>query len=84
MLTESIIVAIISSITTITGVILVNKRENAKYNQEKARWSQHIDDEINSIKKKLDTHNHYAEKFGEIEKSIVRIDTTLISLKEKR
>ncbi len=27
--------------------------------------------ELDGVKKRLDTHNHYAEKFGTIEKSII-------------
>lgn len=32
-----------------------------------------IFEEMELIKQKLDQHNHYAEKFGEIEKSIIAI-----------
>lgn len=28
-------------------------------------------DELDGVKKRLDTHNHYAEKFGSIEKSMI-------------
>lgn len=82
MITE-IIVTLISSITTIIGVILVNKRENDKKRHEQDKWSEHIDDEIRTIKKKLDTHNHYAEKFGDIEKAIVGISKDIEYLRER-
>lgn len=83
MISESIIVAIISSITTILGILVVNHRENNKKKYDQERWSEHIDNEIVSIKTKLDTHNHYAEKFGEIEKAIIGIKKDIEYLKER-
>lgn len=83
MITESIIVAIISSITTIIGVLVVNRRENNKKKYEQEKWSDHIDEEIISIKKKLDMHNHYAEKFGDIEKAIVGMSKDIEYLRER-
>jgi hypothetical protein len=82
MITESIIVAIITGITTITGSYLVNRKDINKEKIERAKREENIDSRLKTIEKKLDEHNHYAQKFGEIEKSIVRIDTILSSNKK--
>lgn len=78
-MTDSIIVAIIAGLTTIIGTSLVNYREAKKDSMKRAVREALIDEKLESIEEKLDEHNHYAEKFGEIEKSIVRIDTMLHS-----
>ena len=78
-MTDSIIVAIIAGLTTIIGTALVNHREAKKDSMNRAVREALIDEKLESIEEKLDEHNHYAEKFGDIEKSIVRIDTMLNS-----
>ena len=82
MITESIIVAIITGITTISGSYLVNRKDINKEKIERAKREENIDSRLKTIEKKLDEHNDYAQKFGEIEKSIVRIDTILSSNKK--
>lgn len=75
-----IIIAVIGLIGTVIGAVLgyVSKSkkqaiEDAKREQQQNDQFNKIFEEMNIIKKKLDEHNHYAEKFGEIEKSIVSI-----------
>jgi hypothetical protein len=60
----------------ILGYMGKNKRQailDAKREQEQMDNMALILDEMNEIKKRLDQHNKYAEKFGDIEKSIVSI-----------
>lgn len=82
MITEAVIIAIITGITTISGSYLVNRKDINKEKIERAKREENIDHRLKTIEKKLDEHNHYAQKFGEIEKSIVRIDTILSSNKK--
>lgn len=84
MITEAIIIALITGITTISGSYLVNRKDINKEKIERAKREENIDSRLKVIEKKLDEHNDYAKKFGEIEKSIVRIDTTLLSIKKER
>lgn len=84
MLTEAVIVAIITAVSTIAGSWLVNRKEFHKDEIKRAKRDQFIDSNLELIQKKLDEHNHYAEKFGEIEKAIVRIDTTLKAINKER
>lgn len=83
MVTEGIIIALITAITTILGNWMVNKRAINEDNIKRAKREQLMDSKMDLIEKKLDEHNHYAQKFAEIEKSIVRIDTTLVQIAKK-
>lgn len=86
MMTEAVLVALIGGAFTLLGSYIILRRETHKDNVKRAKREALIDSKLEAIEKKLDEHNHYAEKFtrtderiGEIEKSIVRIDTTLSS-----
>lgn len=77
----NIIIAIIGLVGTVVGALLgyfgkTKKQaiEDARREQEQADFMKEIKNEMVEIKKKLDTHNHYAERIGRIEKSIVSIE----------
>ena len=86
MITENIIVSLISGILAVIGTVASNiiliskksKQDAIKDAEREVRQAMRLD----SIEKKLDEHNHYAQRFDEIEKSIVRIDTILSSNKK--
>ena len=83
MVTEGIIIACITATATVIGNWLITRKSVHEDNIKRAKREQLVDDKLQSIDKKLDEHNHYAQKFNEIEKSIVRIDTTLIQIAKK-
>lgn len=63
---EDMILKIVSTtIALITLVIAILKI----FKTYVTRW-QKVLDELDGIKKRLDTHNHYAEKFGSVEKTM--------------
>lgn len=74
---ESIIVAIIAGVVSLTGTIisvmvathLQSKKAAVVEAEREARQAMRLD----SIEKKLDIHNGYAEKFGDIQKDIAVI-----------
>lgn len=75
-----IIVALIGLFGTILGLLAgsyVRSRseavKEAKREQQQTDFFNKIFDEMKGIKQRLDAHNQYAEKFGDIEKSIVSI-----------
>lgn len=75
-----ILVALITLFGTLIGVFMgyhtKNKKQvvqEAKREQEQKDQFDRLFSEMKAIKKRLDTHNSYAEKFGDIEKSIVSI-----------
>lgn len=76
-----IVISIIGLIGTLTGAFLGYFGRSKKQAIEDARREQSQQDliydiqkEMQEIKKKLDTHNHYAERIGRIEKSIISIE----------
>lgn len=86
-----IIIAVIGLIGTVIGAVLgyVSKSkkqaiEDAKREQQQNDQFNKIFEEMNIIKKKLDEHNHYAEKFGEIEKSIIAIKKDIEYIRKEK
>lgn len=76
----NIVVALITLFGTLIGVFMgyhtKNKKQvvqDAKREQEQKDQFDRLFSEMKAIKKRLDIHNSYAEKFGDIEKSIVSI-----------
>lgn len=81
-MTDAVVVALISGLMTLIGVIISNYVSNQK--QDAIH-----DEKLNEITRRLDEHNGYAEKFAQnsermatIEKDIAVIKTTL-QIKEK-
>ena len=75
-----ILVAVIALISSIFGAILGyvgrSKKQaviDAKREQEQADMFARLFSEMDGIKKRLDVHNQYAEKFGDIDKSLISI-----------
>jgi Na+-translocating ferredoxin:NAD+ oxidoreductase RnfG subunit len=86
-----IIIAVIGLIGTVIGAVLgyISKSkkqaiEDAKREQQQNDQFNKIFEEMNIIKKKLDEHNHYAEKFGEIEKSIIAIKKDIEYIRKEK
>lgn len=78
---NAIVVAIITGGVTLTVNLITNWSARKKDAIERAKRDQHLDDQIAEMNKKLDEHNRFSDKIGNIEKAIVRIDTTLASQK---
>lgn len=80
-MSDAIIVALITGTITLVGNLLLTWSQHKKQAVEQAKRDQKLDDQIATMNKKLDEHNRYSDKIGNIEKAIVRIDTKLESLK---
>jgi len=76
-MSDTVIVAIITGGVTLSVNLLANWSARKKYSTERAIRDQKLDDEIATMNRKLDAHNKYSDKIGNIEKAIVRIDTKL-------
>jgi hypothetical protein len=76
-MSDAIIVAIITSSTTLFGVILANYAQHRREGVKQAVRDQRIDDSINNLTKRVDAHNGMLDRVANIEKSIVRIETKL-------
>ena len=86
----TIIVAIITSLGGIIGAYLAvqkgNRESEIKDAQREQRQSDRldrIDERICSLEKKVDIHNGYAEKFGEIANSMTAMSKDIEYLKNR-
>lgn len=77
MITENIIIAIITGGLAFAGVVVSNGASNKKNAIEQAKRDQKIEDEIHALSDRVDAHNGLSDRIENIEKHIVKIDTKL-------
>ena len=77
MMTENIIVAVITGLFAFAGVALSNYTANRKNTMEQVRRDAKIEDKIQQLSDRVDAHNGMLDRIASIEKAIVRIDTKL-------
>ena len=85
-----IIVALISSVGGIIGAYLAVQKGNrerdikdAQREQRQADRIDSIDEKIKRLEKKVDEHNEYGRKFGEVATSLVSMAKDIEFLKSK-
>ena len=76
-LSDAIIVAIIAAAASICGQWLISHRQKKDREAAEAVRDARIEDRIAAVEKKLDIHNGYAEKLGEIQVDIAVIKTQI-------
>lgn len=81
MITESIIVAIITGLFATAGVIISNSASNKKNAIEQAKRDTQLDDSIKELSKRVDSHNGYAEKFAQSTESILLLQKDIEYIK---
>lgn len=86
----SIIVALISSLGGIIGAYLAvqkgNREQDIKDAQREQRQADRLDsieEKIQKLEKKVDEHNEYGRKFGEVATSLVSMAKDIEYLKSK-
>lgn len=77
MISDNIIVAIITGLFAFAGVVISNWATNKKMTIEQARRDTRIEDKIQELSDRVDAHNGMLDRISSIEKAIVRIDTKL-------
>lgn len=77
MISDSIIVAIITGLISFAGVVVSNYYNTRHNNVEQAKRDQQIEDKIQTLTDRVDEHNGMSDRIANIEKSIVRIETKL-------
>lgn len=77
MMTENILVAIITGLFAFAGVALSNYTANRKNSVEQAKRDTKLEDKIQELSDRVDAHNGMQDRIASIEKAIVRIDTKL-------
>lgn len=70
-LSEIIIVAIITGICSVVGQWLISREREIR-----------LDERLKSVEKKLDEHNKFSDKIGGIREDIASIKTDIRNLKE--
>lgn len=66
----------------VIGNIIINSANRKKISLEDAKKEQKIADRLDAIETKLDIHNGYAQKFGDIQIDIAVIKNEIKNLKE--
>ena len=86
-MTESIAVAVITGVLAVFGTWVGNVSVSRKKTREDAirdaRRDQELKDKLDRLEKKVDEHNGWGEKFGEIKKDIAVIKTEIEILRKE-
>ena len=77
MITENIIIAIITGLFAFAGVVISNLASNRRNRIDQAIRDARIEDKIKQLTERVDAHNGMLDRITSIEKHIVRIDTKL-------
>ena len=71
MMSDIVIVAVITGIFSVVGQWLISREREIR-----------LDERLKSVEKKLDEHNGYAKKFESIQIDLAKISTEIKNLKE--
>lgn len=82
-MSDIVIVAIITGICSVIGQWLISHNANEKRKVDDAVRDAILEDRLKSVEKKLDEHNGYASRFGEIQTDIAVIKNDIQALKER-
>ena len=82
-MSDSIITGLIAAAASVICQLIISHRGKKERSIKEAVKEQKLNDRLESIEKKLDVHNGYAEKLGGIQTSIAVIETEIKHLKAK-
>lgn len=74
-MSDTIIIAVVTALGTIGGQWVISK---AQHDKDKAV----MEEKLEGIKSRLDTHNHYAEKIGELAENMNDIKIGMAEMKK--
>lgn len=77
MISESVAVALITGASAVISNIVISRKKSRQDAVDNALREQRQTIRLERLEQKVDEHNGYAKRFGEIEKSIVRIETKI-------
>ena len=81
MVSEAIIIAIIAAVGSVIGQWFISRAQAQKRKVDDAVRDARLDDRLAGVEKRLDEHNKYAVKFGEIQTDIAVIKNEIKNLK---
>ena len=73
---EAIITSLITGGVALLSNYFIYLKRSKNDNIELAKKEQYQNDRLDTIEKKVDSHNHYAQKFAEFKEEINNISTT--------
>lgn len=79
-MSDAVITALITGSVTLIGTILANYSMRKKDAISNAVRDQKIEDSLNELSKRVDAHNQLGDRIANIEKSIVKIETTMSNI----
>lgn len=82
-MTEAVIVAVIAAIGSVIGQAIISANGRKKDVAERAKLDERTAMRLDAIERKLDVHNGYAEKLGELQRDVAIIKTEIQQLKER-
>ena len=83
-MSEAVIVALVTGICGVIGQYLISNKKSREDDIKDAQREQRQNDRMEVIEKKLDEHNGYAQKFGQIEKDITKIQKDVEYLRDRK
>lgn len=83
MMSDAIIVALISACATVLAQLAINAQNKKEMSITQAVRDKDVDDRLKVIEEKLESHNSYAEKFSALTTTIVAMQKDIEYLKEK-
>lgn len=81
MVSEAIVVAIIAAVGSVVGQWLISRRQAKDRLVAETERETRLDMRLQGVEKRLDEHNKYAAKFGEIQTDIAVIKNEIKNLK---
>lgn len=81
-MSDAIIVALITGLCSIFGQWLITRKTKKDNEVKRAVREQKVDDRLSAIELKLDIHNNYADKLGDIQRDIAVLATEIKNVKE--
>lgn len=89
-MSEAVIVALITAAATITAQLILNSRTQAEVRKGQAVFNaladeklKNVETKFESVNRKLEIHNGYAEKFPRIETKLENLEKGLDEVKAK-
>ena len=81
-MSEAIIIAIIAALGSVLGQWLISRKQSQDRAIAEAERETRLDERLKGVERRLDTHNNYAVKIGDIQRDIAVIKTEIKNLKE--
>ena len=81
-MSEALLIAFASPVATVFVQLLISWSNRKRDDVQRARRDQQLDDQLAVIEGKLDEHNRYAVRLGNIEKELTELKKDVEFIKE--